>query len=196
MHAAQCNLELSVLARIACLGWGSLIWDPRALPIQRHWFEDGPLARIEFARKSSNGRVTLVLHPDAQPVRSLWTLMDTEDVEEARDQLGEREGIRKENWPNLIGIWPHKSSDCIIGLEQWACARELEAVVWTALAPTFKEAGGPIDDRVIKHLRTLRGAQRDEAERYIRRAPRQIDTAARRRVEAEFHWIPVHTDDT
>ena len=121
--------------------------------------------------------------------------MDTGDAKEARDQLGSREDISEKKWDCLIGVWPDKNPDCILGLEEWACARELEAVVWTALDPTFKE-DGPIEDQVIKHLRALRGTKRDEAERYIRRAPRQIDTAIRRRIETEFQWVPVYADDT
>src|SRR5690348_5301348 len=53
--------------KIACLGWGSLVWDPRALPIQREWFKDGPFAPIEFTRKSTDGRITLVIDPSAHP---------------------------------------------------------------------------------------------------------------------------------
>jgi 1-acyl-sn-glycerol-3-phosphate acyltransferase len=49
--------------RIAVLGWGSLIWSPGNLKIDREWHEDGPFLPIEFARVSQDGRLTLVLFP-------------------------------------------------------------------------------------------------------------------------------------
>ncbi|HPC62819.1 MAG TPA: hypothetical protein PKX23_19315 [Verrucomicrobiota bacterium] len=41
--------------RIAILGWGSLIWDRRDLPITGDWQGDGPVLPIEFSRISDNG---------------------------------------------------------------------------------------------------------------------------------------------
>ena len=179
------------LTNIACLGWGSLIWDPRGLPIRRGWFEDGPLIPVEFARQSQDGRMTLVVEASARPVRSLWALMDGEDLEEARDRLQKREGV---TIVEHIGSWTRGDGDpaSVRGLGGWALARNIDAVVWTALPPKFGKRNGrlPTEDEVIAYLGELRGARRDEAECYIRRAPRQIDTAYRRRIEAEFNWAP------
>lgn len=41
------------MGQIAIIGWGSLVWDPRDLPIESPWHDDGPELPIEFARISS-----------------------------------------------------------------------------------------------------------------------------------------------
>ena len=182
------------MANIACLGWGSLVWDPRNLQIQGKWRDDGPLVRVEFARKSQNDRVTLVLHSEAAPVRSHWALMDAQDDQEAREHLGTREQIPEKSWHDLIGVWPETSSACILGLAEWAQERKLDAVVWTALGGNFNEKGRSLEDQVLGHLQSLCESKRADAERYIRRAPRQIDTEVRRRIEAELNWFPSDGD--
>jgi hypothetical protein len=175
--------------RIACLGWGSLVWDPRELPIQRQWFQDGPLVPVEFLRHSSDDRITLVLNEDAVPVRSLWALMDSHDVDVARDALRSRERT-KEDW---IGVWQSgmDAPELIPDMPGWAENKGLTAVVWTALPSKFHGKNGvvPSRDEVIEHLSKLMGAKRDNAERYIRNAPRQIDTPYRRQIEATFGWV-------
>jgi hypothetical protein len=62
--------------------------------------------------------------------------------------------------------------------------------VWTSLPPKF---GGvddevPSVDDVIAYLDALRGAERDEAEKYVRKAPLQIDTPYRQRIAAALGW--------
>ena len=179
------------MTNIACLGWGSLIWDPRNLPIRRYWFDDGPLIPIEFARQSKDDRITLVIAPGARPVRSLWALMDSDSLDEAREQLQLREGTEN---PDYIGNWSRKqeSPRDIPKLSEWAAARNIHSVIWTALPPGLKgdDNEHPGVEDVLRHLRALSGTARDNAERYIRRAPRQIDTDYRRRIEAELEWSP------
>jgi hypothetical protein len=177
---------------IACLGWGSLIWDPRNLPIQREWFKDGPLAPVEFTRKSRDGRITLVIDPAAAPVRLLWALMLPTELENAREALRDREGIPGTNWSSRIGSWQREDGtpdDPILELPRWAETHSVDAVIWTALKPGFcGQHTSPSVEQVIEYLQDLTGTARDHAERYIRCAPRQIDTAYRRRIEAALGW--------
>jgi len=176
---------------IACLGWGSLIWDPRDLPIRREWFEDGPLLRVEFARQSANGRLTLVLEPSAPEVRSLWAVMDTDNLPEAKKALMAREGTKNTEW---VASWSENdpAPDLIRGLPAWAAARGIIGVVWTTLPPQFDGGStAPTVEQAVEYLGGLEGGKRDEAERYIRYAPRQIDTPYRRRIEAALGWTPL-----
>lgn len=177
---------------IACLGWGSLVWDPRELPIQQDWYEDGPLISLEFVRQSQDDRITIVIEKSAQPVRSLWVVMDTYEMSTAREALRLREGTSTKH----IGIWEagDASPSSIAGLNNWAIARKIDGVVWTALPAKYNGQPGlvPSAEQVVNHLSGLTGTTRESAERYIRSAPRQINTHYRRKIEHELGWHPVY----
>ncbi|MDA2920739.1 hypothetical protein MYX76_14825 [Desulfobacterota bacterium AH_259_B03_O07] len=179
---------------IACIGWGSLIGDPRTLRIQGEWRKDGPLISVEFARQSSNGLLTLVIESSASPVRSLWALMDEIDLESAIESLREREGIPKSSIMK-IGRWSvgDEAPNDIPELPEWVKGRGIVSVIWTALGPKFENTDGrvPTAKEALQYLKSLDSSVRDEAEQYVRRAPEQIDTQYRRRFEAELGWTPI-----
>ena len=180
---------------IACLGWGSLIWDPRELPVQGDWRTDGPFVKVEFLRQSRDGRMTLVLDPAAPPVRSLWVVLGTRALDEAREALRKREDIPEANAIKHIQAWSKGDSAPALpaDLPQWAESRGIDSVLWTALPPKFNDKNGqvPTVDEAVSYLGGLTGQKRENAERYIRFAPRQINTPYRRRIEAELRWTPL-----
>jgi len=181
--------------KIACLGWGSLIWTPGSLPICRGWFSDGPLLPIEFARESGDRRITLVLANVNHRVRTLWALMSVDTMDLARSALAAREGISESNIRYSVGYWESDSSHGEYAEEigGWARHLELDAVVWTNLKVGFKEKRDelPQYDQVLEHLRSLSHEERLVAEEYVRKAPPQIDTAYRRNLERDLGWTPV-----
>lgn len=181
------------MSLIACLGWGSLVWDPRDLRISSEWSADGPLVNIDFLRQSQDGRMTLVLDEVATPVRSLWAQLDVLNLAQARDDLRAREGVPKSVADKFIGSWSlgAPSPMNMVELDAWAQTRGVDHVVWTALPAKFDgKDRTPTPDDVVGYLRGLVGLTRDNAERYIRRAPRQVDTPLRRRIAAELNWTP------
>lgn len=179
---------------IACIGWGSLIWDSRTLPIQRSWFQDGPFIPVEFARQSVDGRLTLVIEPKARPVRTLWAKMDNMELESAIEALRNREGIPKSSI-DKIGNWSigEEPPNHIPQLSEWAKSVGVEAAIWTALGPKFNKKDGevPSAEQAVQYLKALSGTALGEAEKYIRNTPIQIDTEYRRRFEAELGWNPI-----
>ncbi len=184
---------------IACLAWGSLVWNPKDLPIQRRWFDDGPFAPVEFTRQSQDGRITLVLDEDAEPVRLIWARMTSSDVEQAMKALCKREGITASDWKSRIGRWSTSDDEPpknIPSLPMWAQAHGIDAAIWTDLGPQYEKQGEtkftkerPPLEWVLNYLQGLTGPPRDVAEQYFRRTPPQIDTEYRRRVEATLGWV-------
>jgi hypothetical protein len=179
---------------IVCLGWGSLIWCQKALPVRGEWQIDGPLLPIEFARESQDKRITLVVCNGVPPSRSLWVELNVPSLGLAKEVLAKREGVKPENIRHSIGCWsPDASSNhpCREEIGLWAASRGLEGVVWTALKPRIREEyRTPTEQEVVSHLAGLAGAKRDWSEEYIRLAPRQIITPYRTAIEQALGWTP------
>ena len=175
------------MPKIACLGWGSLIWDPRRLPLRTRWFEGGPSLPVEFLRQSKDGRITLVLDESATPVRSLWAVLNSSDLKAAISALGDREETPERN----IGVWRTGQTPppLIPQLPAWARKRHVDAVIWTNLPRRFGTQTTPASaNQVIAHIKKLEGKAREKAAEYVRRAPSQIDTANRRAIAAALGW--------
>ena len=181
---------------IACIGWGSLIWDMRDLDVDGAWRADGPLLPVEFARQSSDERITLVIVQGSALVPTLWSVFNTRDLVKARESLRQREHIPLSRARDLISHWrrgENPVSEPGATISDWGRRRDLDSAVWTSLKPKFAGVDGrvPTETEVINELPALEGPARAAAEEYVRRAPRQIGTVYRRAIEGALGWIPV-----
>lgn len=181
--------------KIAFLGWGSLIKEPRDLPIEGDWQKDGPKLWIEFSRISRNGKragcLTLVIDEKCDSeVTTLYVLSTRNDLSPAIADLQKREGTptlddigfcevaTRRFAPNATSRHP-KSCERILA---WAKGKKLDAVVWTALSRRFKDATGiPFTpEAALKYLNELPAPTRALALDYIHSAPEQTMTPFRR----------------
>lgn len=179
--------------KIACIGWGSLIWQPKNLQIQRKWFCDGPIVPVEFARQSNDGRLTLVISENAKPIRTLWALMTSLTLDDAKESLRKREGVLSKNIDTSIAsisISEETDDNIKLSIQGWLSKSNLDAAIWTNLPPKFNGNNGdfPKIKDAVDYLKTLDVHQRNLAEEYIRNTPKQIDTEYRRKFEIEFGW--------
>lgn len=187
--------------RIGCLAWGSLLWDPRTLPLAGPFEQAGPQLPIEFSRVALDGRVTLVIDPQAGTTRSWWAPLAVDSLAAGIEALALREGIGPERIGDWIGVEARGGFGASGGLcpesvraeiADWLVAQPLDAVVWTAL-PARRPDGRferPDGSELVEHLERLEGTARERAEQYIRRAPEPLRTPNRLRFEAVFGWSP------
>lgn len=205
---------------IVCLGWGSLIWRLGGLPVNSSgcldhhhgnpvdssasngpWLLNGPCLPVEFARQSSDGRITLVITPERCPVQVFSAVMDVPSVEDngiehARCALALREGIQSKYINRSVGHWSANSDsghDEVAAIGKWAEQLGYKGVVWTALKPKFRGKNEtPTCDQVLQYLcRDLSGDKLEKAKEYVRRTPVSIRTACRDKIERVLGWTPI-----
>lgn len=178
------------IVRIACIGWGSLVWKPGVLRCIGSWKPDGPVVPLEFARTSRDGRLTLVLTSDAPLVNAFWAELDYASPDTARDALAGREGCAV----GAIGLWPGAMPRYDVGaaeISAWSRANGFDAVVWTALQPKFANVNGqaPASQEIaVEYLRQLSPEVATAAREYVERAPAQIRTPFRVAFERQLGW--------
>ena len=180
---------------ITFLGWGSLIWDPRKLPHYGPWKMGGPTLPIEFSRVSRDGRLTLVVDLTGPPVPTRFALSPRTDVSDAVEDLRKREGTTTKHIGFLIPATGASSKqefpkqvDVNEVIKQWCVGQQIDACVWTALPSNFRgELGVEFSpDQAVAYLGRLGRTTRDNALKYIRNAPAEVDTPVRRKVSEKW----------
>ena len=188
--------------KIAILGWGSLIWQPKELENDKSfdWKKDGPILPIEFARISKDGRLTLVITENGKKVPVLYSLSNYERLDEAVLNLAIREGSGR----NSIGSYDLEKDEFSSKfqfkneIKNWIKSTDFDAVIWTNLGENWSirnDKGSIIrqiePEKRIEYLKELKGNTRALAEEYIRRTPLQIQTDYRIKIETTLNWIPI-----
>lgn len=108
--------------RIAIIGWGSLIWDPRELPREGTWQSGGPRLPIEFSRVSQDCRLTLVIdYENGAATQTRYVLSPRVDLDDAIEDLRVREGTNKKRI-GFVDLKYDKDSGQICSDHQKACS--------------------------------------------------------------------------
>jgi hypothetical protein len=177
--------------RIAILGWGSLLWEGGREFDEQHerWENDGPRLNIEFSRISTSrhGALTLVIDDtNGSPAAVAWCLSKRQTVEDAICDLRCREGTTVDK----IGRFSiSKKTDPTVpsAIKNWATAKKLDAVIWTALMSNFEvSAKKPFSiEAAIEYIKTLDACGKAKAAEYIWRAPDFVQTSVRDALQRE-----------
>lgn len=178
--------------RIAIIGWGYLIWDPRALDLASEWHPDGPLLPLEFARFADPPRLLPVLVEGAPLQPTLWVQSGKRSVLAAAADLAVREGVGTQDighWSRPDGMRPSHGCEAVI--RQWVESRGLDGAVWRAVEPNLPDRtpGFPSEQLRIEFLRGLiASGQEQDARDYFEHMPAQINTPFQALVLREFGW--------
>ena len=171
--------------KIAVLAWGSLIDNPGVLStIIDKWNPDGPKLPIEFARKSNDGRLTLVIFGNyitiaERWIKAYWSFIYTNSIDTSISFLAEREKCPL----SRIGLFYPKNDfiledEILKSINVWALKKEIDAVIWTNLSATFNN-----EDEILNYILCLKGDVYRKAYKYIFSTPIQTKTYLREKIE-------------
>ena len=181
--------------RIAILGWGSLIWDPRPDFDKWHadWEEDGPELPLEFSRVSESREKALTLVLDEQngeSCRVSYALSGRKAPDDAIADLRCREGttLRNIGFFFLDGSRQNSRSHMVLNsISEWANAKSIDVVIWTDLASNFESKSSsklPFTvGEAIAHFHSLPASGKAKAAEYMWRAPQFVETPLRRAMQ-------------
>jgi hypothetical protein len=179
---------------VAIVGWGSLLWDPRTLVHDGSWRADGPVLPLEFSRRSSGGRLTLVVdHDHGVPCHTHWTASTRDEVDEVVADLAAREATT-DRWVGLVdrrtGETRGRAAATVRTVREWAAARDVPAAVWTDLPGNFEaHVGRPFSvPAALGYLEGLMEPDRTTARRYLRNAPAAVRTPLRSQLHTVSWW--------
>lgn len=179
--------------KIAILGWGSLIWDPRQLPYKGKWLTGGPELPLEFSGVSRDGCLTLVIdlkHGERVPTR--YVESSRSNLGDAIADLRDREGTitKKIGFVHIVAGTNSSAefsdhADIFSEVTEWCKAMGFDTAVWTGLPPQFERETGKIFsvENAVAYLQGLPRTVSKHAFNYIRNAPREVDTPLRRRLK-------------
>ncbi|MFI5095376.1 MAG: hypothetical protein ACHQIK_18220 [Candidatus Acidiferrales bacterium] len=156
---------------------------------------------IEFARISSDKRLTLVIHSGSPDQRTYWALSEFENLTAARKNLQAREGAK--HLHDIHSVTPEGQTEGTVQqdisdqIQEWLKDRQdVNAAIWTGLTSNWldkRERPFTLEDAVayLRELETDRDqskADYDRAREYIRNAPHQIQTPIRKIIREKRDW--------
>lgn len=177
--------------RIAILGWGSLIWEPRELETIGGWQMGGPVLPIEFSRVSNDGRLTLVVdEKNGVDVPTRYILSSRTDMAGAIENLRVREKAPSDRG---IGIFDRSNElrndhamrsapAAYSRISAWATEFAMDGVIWTAIPPRFLDGKDFSVVAAVDYLAGLEEPIKAIALAYIRNAQPEVATPVRERV--------------
>jgi hypothetical protein len=190
--------------KIAILGWGSLLWDPRELQLATPFALAGPNLPIEFCRISKNHRLTLIIDEDYGTLCQTYAAASGFDnLDAAIENLAKREGMTRSADVGFVvaagqersRLAAERHPHAVETIADWALHAGYDAAIWTALDSHFeRETGEPFS--VNAAMRFLEALEQNDAPafalalEYIRRAPAATQTPVRDAVNAAWPEQP------
>lgn len=187
------------MSKIAVIGFGSLLWDldDLAPKVSGEWkMYEGPVLPLEFSLVSRKRHFALALvidYLDGAPCPTCVIDSIRSDISASVADLAERERMA----PSNIGFIDRESGQSHSHRKEtqetfwrWIKDTDYSGAVWTDGERNFETLTGERFSlkTAQDHLWSLKGVSLEEARRYIREAPSQVQTPLRKALEDSPWW--------